>query len=317
MEEKKPGRLLGRKREAELALIGITVIWGLTFTFTKKSLEDLEPFVFLSWRFILAFAVMLPLCARRFHKLNRPTLRAGILLGCLLIASYSFQTFGLRYTTAGNAGFITGLFIVFTPVLAWVFLGQKQQPKAILAVFVALAGLGFLSIKPNLTVNVGDALVLVCAFTYSVHIIFLDGFTKKYDLPLLTMIQMGVLAVGTTALGLATEPFKAPGTAYVWMSVIVCGLLASALAFFVQGWAQRVLTPSRTSMVLIMEPVFSLLFGMLLLGERLSWNGWLGCALIFLGMLITEVPVGRSREAEASDIAGAREVAEQAPADPP
>jgi drug/metabolite transporter (DMT)-like permease len=290
-------RLFGPGRRAELALIGITVIWGLTFTFTKKSLAELQPFVFLSWRFILAFLVMFALCARRLSKLNRETLSAGTLLGCLLMMSYAFQTFGLEKTTAGNAGFITGLFIVFTPLLAWAFLGQKQSPRAVLAVVVALTGLGFLSITPQFSISRGDLLVLFCAFTYSVHIIFLDGYTRKYDLMLLTMVQMGVLAIGNTALGLAFETFKAPSSGYVWMSVIVCGLLASALAFYVQGYAQRVLSPARTAMVLIMEPVFSLIFGMMLLGERLAWRGWLGCGLIFLGMLITEVPFSALRRA--------------------
>jgi len=292
MDEQKRELLFGKKRRAELALLGITVIWGLTFTFTKKSLVELQPFVFLAWRFILAFLIMFILCLRRLHKLNLPTLGAGVLMGCLLILSYAFQTFGLKYTTAGNAGFITGLFIVFTPLLASIFLKHKQPPKSMLAVVVALIGLGFLSITPGFHVSLGDALVLVCAFSYSVHIIFLDGYTKKYDLPLLVMVQMGVLAVGNTILGLGFETFKLPSSGYVWMSVIVCGLLASALAFYVQGYAQKVLTPSRTAMVLIMEPVFSLVFGIILLGETLTWRGWLGCALIFTGMLITEVPTG-------------------------
>lgn len=308
MDERTRELLFSPKRRAELSLIGITVIWGLTFTFTKKSLAELQPFVFLAWRFWLAFALTFVLCIPRLSRLDRKTMGAGVLLGSLLIMSYAFQTFGLKHTTAGNAGFITGLFIVFTPLLAWIFLGDKQSPKAIVAVVVALIGLGFLSVKAGFKVNSGDLLVLVCAFTYSVHIIFLDGYTKKYDLPLLVMVQMGVLAVGNTILGLSFETFKAPSSGYVWMSIIVCGILASALAFYVQGWAQRVLTPSRTSMVLIMEPVFSLVFGMILLSERLNWQGWVGCALIFCGMVITEVPIrlvtGQRavQEAEAHDV---------------
>jgi drug/metabolite transporter (DMT)-like permease len=301
LDESRREWLFGPERRAELALIGITVIWGLTFTFTKKSLVELQPFVFLAWRFILAFAVMLVLCVRRLSRLDRKTLGAGALLGCLLMMSYAFQTFGLESTTASNAGFITGLFIVFTPLLAWVFLGQKQSPKAVLAVVVALTGLAFLSITPQFSISSGDLLVLLCAFTYSVHIIFLDGYTKKHDLMLLTLVQMGVLAVGNTALGLAFETFKLPKGEYVWMSVIVCGLLASALAFYVQGYAQKVLSPTRTAMVLIMEPVFSLMFGMILLAERLTWRGWLGCGLIFLGMLITEVPLDSLRRKRGDD----------------
>lgn len=299
MEENRREWLFGEKRRAELALIGITVIWGLTFTFTKKSLDELQPFVFLAYRFILAFLVMVPLCLPRMKKMNKETLGAGVLLGSLLVMSYAFQTFGLRSTTAGNAGFITGLFIVFTPLLAWVFLKQKQPPRAVLAVIVALTGLAFLSITPRFGISSGDLLVLFCAFTYSVHIIFFDGYTRKYDLALLVMVQMGTLAAGNVILAAIFESFVMPKSAYVWMSVIICGLFASALAFYVQGYAQKVLSPTRTSMVLIMEPVFSLVFGMMLLSERLSWRGWLGCGLIFLGMLITEVPVGALRRKRA------------------
>lgn len=291
------GRLsFSKKRGAELALIGITVIWGLTFVFTKNSLltpqhpDGLQPFMFLAWRFALAAAAMAVLCYKRYSKMNAPTFWAGALMGTVLFASYAFQTFGLRHTTAGNAGFITGLFIVFTPMLAWIFLKHKQPPKAIFAVVIALMGLAFLSIQPHLKINSGDILVLFCAFTYSVHIILFDGYTKKFDLPLLILVQMVVLFFLNTVAGLIFETPKAPHTAYVWMSVIVCGLLASALAFYVQGYAQRILTPSRTSMVLIMEPVFSLFFGMILLSERLTWRGWVGCALIMAGMVITELP---------------------------
>jgi len=315
MDEERPQRVFNNKRAAELALVGITVIWGLTFVFTKNSLitaghpQGLQPFVFLAWRFALASVAMAILCYKRYSNVNRPTLLAGAVMGTVLFASYAFQTFGLRYTTAGNAGFITGLFIVFTPMLAWAFLKHKQPPKAIFAVVIALVGLAFLSIQPHLKINSGDVLVLFCAFTYSIHIILFDGYTKKYDLPLLILVQMVVLFVLNALAGLAFETVQAPQTGYVWMSVIVCGLLASALAFFVQGWAQRILTPSRTSMVLIMEPVFSLIFGMILLSERLTWSGWVGCGLIFLGMIVTEVSLKRNRTATEPELELAGEAA--------
>ncbi len=284
------GRLFDRKRGAELALIGVTVIWGLTFVFTKKSLHELEPFVFLAWRFAIAFGAMALLCIPRYSKMSRGVLGAGALLGTVLFSSYAFQTFGLEHTSAGNAGFITGLFIVFTPLLAWAFLGQKQSLKAVLAVALALAGLALLSLSPGLSVNPGDAMVLVCAFSYSVHIILLDRYAGRYDISLLTLVQMGTLFALNTGAGFAFETVRVPATGYVWMSLAVCGVLASALAFYIQAYAQRVLSPTRTSMVLIMEPVFSLAFGMILLGERLGPRGWVGCALILAGMVVTELP---------------------------
>lgn len=284
-------------RRAEAMLIAVTVVWGLTFSLMKKSLTELQPFVFLSWRFILAFAITGGFCLRKFRRIDKRMLKAGLVLGVLLYASYAFQTFGLQRTTAGNAGFITGLFIVFVPVLSGLVLKAWPDTRAVVSVAIALVGLGFLSIQPKIGVNFGDVLVLACAFFYSVHIILLDRYVKIFDLMLLTFIQMGVLAFGNTASGLIFEDFKLPSGALVWTSVIVCGVFASAVAFYVQGHAQRILSPVRTSMVLIMEPVFSVAFGIILLGERLAWNGWLGCALIFTGMVLTEIPgIGRGRK---------------------
>lgn len=271
-------------------LIGITVVWGLTFALVKKSLNEVQPFVFMAWRFWVAALLMGALSVPRLGELDRRIIRDGLLLGMLLYASYSFQTFGLKYTTAGNAGFITGLFIVFTPILAAVFLGHRPDLKSVTAVIVALLGLAVLSLNPGLGINLGDALTLACAFLYSVHIVLLDGYAKKYDLVLLTFVQMLVLAVAFTVSGFLFESMVVPKTGFVWMTILVCGVLASAAAFYVQGYAQRILTPVRTSMVLIMEPVFSVVFGIIILGEHLTWRGWLGCALILAGMLITEIP---------------------------
>ncbi len=294
----RPGRrpLLSDRRRAEFLLISITVVWGLTFALIKKSLKDIQPFVFMSWRFWIAAFLMGALSVPKLRELDWKIVRAGVLLGLLLYASYSFQTFGLQYTTASNAGFITGLFIVFTPILATVFLGHRPDAKSVAAVAIALVGLGFLSIQSGFTVNAGDALVLACAFCYSVHIILLDGYVKKHDLVLLTFLQMLVLAVAFTASGLIFEDFIAPPNGFVWMTILVCGVLASAAAFYVQAYAQRILTPVRTSMVLIMEPVFSVIFGILILGEVLTLRSWVGCGLIFAGMLLTELPIGRSAE---------------------
>ncbi|MFH1150497.1 MAG: DMT family transporter [Actinomycetota bacterium] len=283
-------RLLSDERSAELLLIGITVIWGLTFALVKKSLDDIQPFTFMAWRFMLAAAIMLVLCARKLKGLDRRMLVAGLLLGALLYGSYAFQTFGLQYTSAGNAGFITGLFIVFTPLLSVLFLRHRPGAKSLLAVGIALCGLWVLSVQPNMGINKGDALVLACAFTYSVHILLLDRYVKVHDLALLTFIQMVVLAVANTGSALAFEEFVLPPNGFVWMTVIICGALASALAFYVQGHAQKVLTPVRTSMVLIMEPVFSVVFGIIILGESLTWRGAVGSGLIFAGMLLTELP---------------------------
>jgi len=287
--------LSSRTRQAELALISITVVWGLTFSLVKRALDTVPPFTFMAFRFWLAFLVMLPACLKALRGLDRRLLAAGVLLGVFLYGAYSFQTFGLKYTSAGNAGFITGLFVVFVPILSTLILKKKPGWLNVISVAVAVVGLGFLSLQPGLRINTGDILVLASAFTYSLHIIYMDRFARAHDLLLLTLVQMGVVAVLQAASALSFEDPVLPRGVFPWMSIAVCGVLASSLAFFVQAWAQRHLSPVRTSVVLIMEPVFSVLFGMVLLSERLSWRGWLGCGLMLAGMLITEVRPERAR----------------------
>ncbi len=282
-------RFLSRARQAELSLLGITVIWGLTFSMVKETLEVIPPFVFMSYRFTLAFLVIAVVCGKRLVRLDRGTAGAGIILGVFLYGAYSFQTFGLQYTTAGNAGFITGLFVVFVPILSIFILHKMPRKRSILSVILATIGLAMLSLQPGSGMNIGDGLLLACAFSLALHIIFMDRFVKRYDLLLLTLLQMGVVAVLQTCSALIFEDFAFPTDGYAWLTIAVCGVFASALAFFVQAWAQREISPVRTSVVLIMEPVFSVIFGIILLGETLTWRGWLGCALMLAAMLITEI----------------------------
>ncbi len=281
-------RFLPKTRQAELALIAVTVVWGLTFSLIKKSLDEVSPFVFMFYRFALAFLFMAAVSVNRLRRMTRRTAAAGLLLGVFLYGAYSLQTIGLEYTSAGNAGFITGLFVVFVPILSALFLRKRPGLRSAFSIVLATTGLALLSLQPGMGINLGDALVLGCAFVYSLHIMYMDRFVQHHDLVLLTLVQMGVVTVLHAVSGLVFEDFVFPTGGFVWMSIAVCGILASAVAFFVQAWAQRVISPVRTSMVLIMEPVFSVLFGIVLLEESLSWRGWLGCAIMLAAMFITE-----------------------------
>jgi drug/metabolite transporter (DMT)-like permease len=285
---------LTRARQAELSLIAVTVVWGLTFSMVKETLVSMPPFVFMSYRFALAFAVLLVVCARRLKGIDKGTAAAGLLLGTLLYASYSFQTFGLQYTTAGNAGFITGLFVVFVPILSIFILHKRPRKRAVFSVVLATIGLALLSLQPGTGMSSGDGLLLACAFSLALHIIYMDRFVQRHDLLMLTLVQMGTVALLQTGSALIFEDFVLPSGVYAWATIVICGVFASAVAFLVQAWAQREISPVRTSVVLIMEPVFSVVFGIILLGETLTWRGWLGCALMLAGMLITEIrPEGR------------------------
>ncbi len=278
-----------RSHATTLAFFGITVVWGATFALIKRSLDDISPFWFMALRFGLAFCITAPAVLLRGNLPSRSEVRAGVVLGVLLYVSYALQTFGLQRTLASNAALITGMFVVFIPLLSVVMLNKRPDGRAMLGAAVALAGLAILTIQPHTRVGAGDALLLSSTIFLSLYVIAMDVYAPAMDLLAITAVQMGVLTAGVTLSGLATETPVLPAVNFVWLSVAVCGIFGSALAFWVQGYAQRELPPARIAVILIMEPVFGVIFSLIIPNERLSARGWTGCALILTGLLVSEL----------------------------
>jgi drug/metabolite transporter (DMT)-like permease len=213
---------------------------------------------------------------------------AGVVAGIALFAGYGFQTVGLQYTTASNAGFITGLAVVLTPLLAAVVLRERPRLGPALGAALAFAGLALLSLQ-HLEVRRGDALVLGCAVAFAAHILLLGRSAPRYSSYQLAVVQLttvGVLALGWSAV---TGDLVAPVGAQVWVALAVTAVLASAAGFLIQTRAQREVSPTETAVILTMEPVFAGLFGFLLAGERLQARGWAGACCILAGMLVAEL----------------------------
>jgi drug/metabolite transporter (DMT)-like permease len=210
-------------------------------------------------------------------------------MGVFLTGGYIFQTLGLEETTASNTGFITGLFVVLTPVLGAVFLRQSIPLVAWAAAGVAVLGLWLLSGAGTDFNFRGDGLVLVCAFSLAAHILATASAVKRYDVGALLAIQLGVVGVVSLAIGAAAGDLEAPEGATVWSALIVTSLIASALGFFVQTFAQQHAPPARTALILAAEPAFAGLFGWLLNDDRLSAAGWLGAALIMTAIVAVEI----------------------------
>ncbi len=278
-----------RSHATTLAFFAVTVVWGATFALIKRSLDYMPPFWFMTLRFGLAFLITAPVLALRGQRISRTELRAGVVLGFLLYLSYALQTFGLQRTMAANAALITGMFVVFIPLLSVFMLNKRPDRRTLAGVGVALAGLLVLTVQPHTRVGIGDALLLASTLFLSLYVIAMDTYAPAMDLLVLTAVQLGFLTVAVAFSGLLTEPFVLPAVNFVWFSVAVCGIFGSALAFWVQGYVQRELSPSRVAIILIMEPVFGVVFSLAILGERLGARGWTGCALILAGMLISEV----------------------------
>jgi len=277
-----------RRYGVQAALVAVAAVWGSTFVVVKDAVSVYPLYAFLSLRFLIAvvaFAIVLPASIR----LLRPsTLGVGLLAGVFLTAGYVFQTWGLQATSASNAAFITGMFVVITPALQALVLRRPPRAATLVGVVLAVAGLWLLSGAGDGQWNAGDTRVLLCAVAYSAHMIVLGSVGHHHDVRPFTLVQLAVVAVVCGAISLVTEPLGLPQEGSVWVALIVTGVFASALAFAVQTYAQRFLSPTKTALILITEPAFGGLFGWIA-GERLGLSGAAGAALILAGMAAAEL----------------------------
>jgi len=284
-----------RRRGVEAALVGVAMVWGTTFVMVKDAVAHYPLYAFLGWRFAIAVVAFCAIFPRSLRRLDAGTLRVGALAGAFLTAGYVFQTWGLQSTTASKAAFITGMFVVITPALQAVVLRRVPRAAAIAGVAVAVPGLWLLSGGGVSGWNVGDTRVLLCALAYSAHMIVLGGAGHHHDVRALTLVQLAVTAAvcGTISLAVA-ERAPLPSETSLLTALVVTGVLASAVAFAVQTWAQRHLSPTRTALILVTEPAFGGLFGWLLAGDRLGASGMAGAGLILGGMVLSEALPSRA-----------------------
>ena len=277
------------RRAAEAALIAIAAVWGLTFVMVQDAIELLPTMAFLAYRFIPAALIVALIFWRPLRRLPAEGWRAGLVMGAFLTGGYVFQTLGLERTTVSNAGFITGLFVVLTPVLGALFLRQRISAVAWVAAGAAMVGLWLLSGASDSFDLRGDGLVLLCAFSLAAHILATAAAVKRFDVGALLAVQLGVVGFTCLLIGGVTGQLEPPEGTTVWSALLVTSLVASALGFFVQSFAQRHAPPARTALILASEPAFAGLFGWLLNDERLTTTGWLGAALIMAAIVSVEI----------------------------
>jgi drug/metabolite transporter (DMT)-like permease len=273
-------------------LLGVTAVWGWTFVVVKDAIEAYPTIPFLGLRFLIAAAVM-ALVVRRLP--GRRVLLVGALVGLPLAGGYLLQTVGLHFTSPGNAGLITGLFFVFTPLLDRLF-GTPIRPRTLIAVAVALAGTLLLTGGWQSGIRLGDALMVGCAVCFALQIVLLSRWSPGFAAEELTLVQLATCAV-LFMLGGATQ-LQAPSSS-VWIALVITGVFASAIAFFIQTWEQSHLAASRTALVLAREQVWALQFSMALAGQRLGGVQALGAALVIAAIVGHELALPGRGDAEA------------------
>jgi drug/metabolite transporter (DMT)-like permease len=276
------------RRLAEAALIAIASVWGLTFVMVQDAIELLPTMAFLAYRFIPAALIVAVVFWRSLRRLPAAGWRAGLVMGVFLSGGYIFQTLGLEETSASNTGFITGLFVVLTPVLGAIFMRQRVPLSVWIAAGVSMLGLWLLSGAGEFDAR-GDGLVLLCAFSLAAHILATASAVRRFDVGALLAVQLGVVGVTCLVIGAIAGQLERPEGTTVWSALIVTSLVASALGFFVQSFAQQHAPPARTALILASEPAFAGLFGWLLNDERLTATGWLGAGLIMAAIVSVEI----------------------------
>ncbi len=278
-----------RRLFADLSLIAVVFVWGVTFVAVKNALAAIGVFTFLAIRFAIAFLFLALLFRRRLAAAGWPAVRASLIIGLFLFAGYAFQTAGLKYTSAANAGFITGLSVALVPCFAAVA-GRRLPGLAVIAgAGLAVAGLALLTLDKGLTVGNGDTLVFFCAVAFALHILAIGRFAPRFDAKILATLQIGATALLSGIVAASAETLPARLTSDVWLALAITAIPATALAFLVQTTAQQFTTPSRTAIIFALEPVFAALAGIWLLGETLSGQQILGCVLILAGTLASEL----------------------------
>jgi drug/metabolite transporter (DMT)-like permease len=277
---------------ALLLLVLVTAVWGVTFVQVKDAVEIYPLFAFLAVRYAIATGVLGIVGARRVRSLGRSGFLAGAVLGALLGLGIGLQTAGLERTTVSSTGFITGLYVVLTPLFGLLLFRTRVGLEVWLGVVLAVAGLALLS-GVHVGSTGGDALVLASTSAQALQIVMVERYASRYDAVALTFVEMAACFIGFLAIALALGELEVPHGWTVWGALVVTGVFASALAYLIQVWAQRRLSAARIALVFALETVFAGIFGYWLSGDRLGWLGWGGCAAILAGIALAEPAAGR------------------------
>ena len=280
-----------RAVKALAALVAATAVWGVTFVQVKDAVKLYPLFAFLAVRFVLATATLAVPGASRLASLGARGVRAAALLGGLLAVGYALQTAGLERTTVSGTGFITGMYVVLTPLIAVVAVRASISRWTWAGVALATAGLAMLAGIHAGSAS-GDLLVLGAAAVYSLQIVLMERFAPLYDPVAFTLVEMAAAASGLLVVAAVHGDLTTPHGWTVWGALLVTGIFASALAFLVQTWAQQRTSATRTALAFTLEPVWAALFGYTLSGDRLGALGWGGCAAIMAGIVLAEPAAG-------------------------
>ncbi|PLX69527.1 MAG: hypothetical protein C0603_00945 [Denitrovibrio sp.] len=275
---------------ADFSLITISLIWGSTFIIIKQTLDSFEPITFLFLRFLVASIAMLVLIAPLYKKIDKTLLTDGTILGTVLFIVFLFQTIALKLSTATEVGFLTGLYVLFVPILSAVFLKIYPHVFSWIGVFFSATGMILITYQADTSISLGQLFAVVNAFFIGVHILTTDRYSRKHNVLLLTAIQIIIVCIlsGLYSVMFETADYSKVLEPYIGFSILGTGLIATVLCFFLQTAMQKHTTPTKASIMFTLEPISSAFFGFFIAAEIMNKKQYFGAALIISAILIAE-----------------------------
>ncbi|MGN0658618.1 MAG: DMT family transporter [Emergencia sp.] len=290
--------------KADLMLILVTLCWGVSYYLMDVSLEDMGPFTLNAHRFIGAFAAAAVLSFRSLKGVNRETLKYSLLIGSVLVFVYMGATFGVKYTSLSNSGFLCALTVIFVPILEMIFLKKKSSRKILFAILLSFIGIMLLTLKDDFSINMGnlkgDLLCLMGAIAYAVDLILTERAVahEEVDAFQLGVFQLGVTGVYMLILSFIFETPHLPTTPSIWGAVIFLSLFCTGVAFIVQAVAQQYTTAAHVGIIFTLEPVFAAVVAFFFAGEVLSAKSYFGAVLMIAALFVTEISFGPKEKPE-------------------
>ncbi|MBP8653887.1 MAG: DMT family transporter [Proteocatella sp.] len=273
---------------ADLGLLLVALLWGAGFLFTKRGLDYITPLWMMSMRFVGATIIMSIVFYKNFRKISKSDLKAGLVIGIFLYIAFATQTIGLQYTSISNQAFLTATNVVFVPFLVWVVYKKAPDKFAFIGAALATVGIGLITLKEGLHLNVGDMWTLACAVFFAGHIVSIGFFAKDKDPIALTIVQFAVAAVLSLVSALMMEPLPAKIGSEAMLSVGYMVLASTLLAFLLQNICQKYTPSTHASLILSLESVFGTLVAVIFEGEMFNLQMAFGCITVFAAILLIE-----------------------------
>lgn len=283
-----------KSRNALLLLLLTSLIWGFAFVAQSTASDSIGSFTYNAIRMFLGAIVLIPFALKSLKqniKKNdyiKKLLKGGIICGIFLAVASYLQQYGIAFTTAGKAGFITSLYILFVPVIS-LFLGKKNPPQIWLCVLAGLVGAYLLSVQDGFSISKGDLFIFACAICFSLHILAIDKFGKDVDGIELSMVQFATAGI-VCSIGMFFEQPNPSAVSSAWLPLLYSGILSCGVAYTLQVVGQKYLAPTPATLALSLESVWAVIGGTLLLGETMNTREIIGCIILFSAVVIAQLP---------------------------